>query len=124
MFILFLMMLCTTYGVHGMEAILDQKNGVLSVVGFDQIYSNNATDDGKGGITISSESHPLCLIAQFTPQDPKYAPENLMLPIEGITPRDIADNTQVSFVEHKTRKKINLIMCPLLREKLQEALGK
>lgn len=124
MFILFFMMLCTTYSVQGMNAIVDQKQGTLNIFGFDLIYSNNVTDDGKGGAHISSTPHPLCLIATFVPTDPKSKPEDVMILIEGINPGDIPDNTSLSLVTHKTNKSINMIMSQTLRCILKDALCK
>lgn len=124
MLILFFMMLCTTYCVQGMNAIVDQKQGTLSIFGFDLIYSNNVTDDGKGGAHISSTPHPLCLIATFVPTDPKDNSEDLMIPIEGINPEDISDNASISFVTHKTEKSISMVMSQALRCILKDALCK
>lgn len=124
MFTLFFMMLCTTFCVQGMNAIVDQKQGTLNVLGFDQIYSNNIVEDGKGGTNISSMPHPLCLIATFVPADPKSKSEDVMIPIEGINPGNIPDNAPISFVAHKTQKPISMIMSQTLRCTLKEALCK
>jgi len=129
MIILFLMMLCTTVCVHGMNetldmnATLDQKEGQLIITSFDRIYSNRVIENKKG-TTISSAAHPLCLMGTFIPIDQGHPSEEVMLPIEAINPQVIPDNAQVTFAEHKTNKMVCTTMSSLLRAKIREALGK
>lgn len=127
--ILFLMLLCTTYCVHGMEDIVnleglvDNNKGIFSITNFDRIYANNVTDDGKGGTNISYAGAPLCLIGNFSYHE-FDAKEEFMLPIEKYTKALLAtipDGILVIFKAHKSTKKVSLVMCPPLRNKIIEA---
>jgi hypothetical protein len=130
--ILFLMMLCTTVYLHGMDATVELKQGKFYVTGYDTIYSNQATDDGKGGSNISYTGAPLCLIGKFVYADKSEPEEELMIPIDvyrhaesqATLLRYTSDGTCIVFTAHKSRKKVDLKMCPLLRAKIKEALGK
>jgi hypothetical protein len=130
--ILFLMLLCTTIGLHGMDATVELKRGKFNVTGYDRIYSNQATDDGKGGSNISYTGAPLCLIGTFVYADKSEPDEELMIPIDVYRNvesqanllRYTCDGTCILFEAHKSRKRVDIRMCPLLRAKVKEALGK
>jgi hypothetical protein len=129
MFILFLMMLCTTVCLHGMEGAVNQKRGTFNVIGYDTIYSNHETDDGKGGSKILYTGAPLCLIGSFIYTDNPENQEDLMIPIDAYRGREkgldgIPDGTDIVFKAHKTGKPVCLFMSQRLRDKIQEALGK